>query len=88
MRLTRRDRGVYPLSASPFPGSFVDYTSTVRVASVTVPPAPGAPVSAFMDWSGEVWTEPDKAEEMKAFLTAFYEGNVATLREYFANAAR
>lgn len=74
----------YPLSASPFPGSFIDYTSTVRILDVTVPAAPGGPVSAFMEWDGEVWTEGAKAGEMQAFLTAFYEGNVATLRECFA----
>jgi len=73
----------YPLSASPFPGSFIDYSSTVRIAEVTVPAAPGGPVSAFMEWDGEVWTEGAKAAEMKAFLTAFYESNVVTLRECF-----
>ena len=74
----------YPLSASPFPGSFVDYKSTVRVLSVTVPAAPGAPASAFMEWEGEVWTEGAKAAETQAFLAAFYEGNIETLRKLFA----
>ncbi len=77
----------YPLSASPFPGSFIDYVSTVRVWPITVPAATGAPVAAFMEWEGEVWTEGAKAGEMKAFLTAFYEGNILTLNAHFASQA-
>lgn len=63
--------GAYPLSASPFPGSFIDYTSTVRVWRISVRPE-GAPPAAFMEWSGEVWTEGNKVGEMRDFLSAFY----------------
>ena len=69
----------YPLSASLFPGGFVDYSSTISIREVT-----SAPPSAFMEWSGEVWTEPANAEAMQGFLAAFYSGNLQTLNQYFA----
>lgn len=71
----------YPLSASVFPGSFIDYTSTIVITEVT---APSSPPSAFIEWSGEVWTEPANAAEMKGFLDAFYSGNLQTLNAHFA----
>jgi hypothetical protein len=72
----------YKLECSPFPGAFVDYTSTVRVWPVTVSSA--AAPAAFMEWSGEVFTEPGAAADMKAFLEAFYEGNISILNAFFA----
>ena len=75
----------YPLSASPFPGAFVDYTSTVRVWPVTVPLAAGDDTpAAFMEWTGEVWTDAAAVEPMRAFLTEFYGGNIVTLNAFFA----
>jgi len=64
----------------------VDYTSTVRISPVT--PVEGQPPCAYLDWSGEVWTQPAKAAEMSAFLHAFYTGNIATLNGHFAAAKK
>ncbi len=72
-----------PLSASPFPGSFVDYKSTVQIWPVTVR-EPGAPPAAFMRWSGHVWTEPSAAQAMAGFLTGFYDGNIRKLQAKFS----
>ena len=82
---TGRDKESYGLSASPFPGAFVDYTSTVRVMPIT--PVAGQQPSAYMTWEGEVWTQPDKAAELTAFLQAFYCGNIAKLNQHFAKKA-
>ena len=73
----------YPLSASPFPGSFIDYKSTATVRVITVP---ASPHSAFLEWEGEVWTEAEHAGAMRDFLTNFYEGNIGTLNAHFAAA--
>lgn len=67
----------YPLDASPFPGAFVDYVSTVRVE-------PAGAGRAVVHWDGEVWTQSAKAADMRAFLTAFYSGNIETLVKKFA----
>ena len=37
-----------------------------------------------MSWEGEVWTQPDKAAELTAFLNAFYRGNIAKLNAQIA----
>jgi hypothetical protein len=71
----------YPLSASPFPGAFIDYRSTATVRAVTVPASPD---SAFLEWEGEVWTEPEHAAATHDFLLNFYQGNIGILNAHFA----
>ena len=71
-----------PLTASPFPGPFLDYLSTVRVWPVTVT-ADGKP-AAFVSWSGTVWTDPSAVGAMTADLDAFYSGMLQKLQAHFA----
>lgn len=71
-----------PPNASPFPGPFIDYLSTVRVWPVTVT-ADGKP-AAFVAWSGTVWTDASTADAMTADLNAFYAGMLQKLQAHFA----